>query len=625
MGKTSCALARVKLVDAVEALRKSTGGEKLATGIKAGYVTSIVTPLRAVTGNASWGSFLQLARHPLAAAIDVVESTGKSARTGFKIPPHKFREYANALDADGMAAFGRGFGRGTRPVREAFATAKSSDNKPVSTFVNELRLRLNARPEIPNTTVEYKRVNYDSPLAQTMTDASFSILEAADRPWWLAAFDTEIYRQSKLLGIQEGLTGAELKKRSAEHMAAPSDEMILRAQDAANYATFKDKNILSDLATGGKQSIKRYAEADIDPALSPAAQAVQRSKRSGAAVGNVVAEATVPFTGVPSSVAGKIASTSPFGLLNPDIYQTGPGAQALRAKALANVGLGFGMVAAGMVLADRGLISGGLPRNAAERAQWNEAGKQPFSILIGGKWIGLRILGPAASSLFMGAAMRRAEDENPDDKAAAIGKGVGASAEFLTQQTYLQQIGNLIETAKGGSSVPRLVGSMLPTPAFLGQAGRALDPYERSPNGLVETARGKVGLGFMNPRRLGPTGPLPRRTIAERVSSVAWPLPIKQSRDTPVLAEIRRLKVSFGLPSRSMKVNGENRKLTNDDYEKFVSSVGPMTMQMITDMLADPGFRALDDDTKRDELEKIVTKVRAAGRDEVKARLQSGK
>lgn len=607
----SCALARSRLVSAVEELRKSSKVEKVTTGIKAGYVTSIVTPLRAVAGNASFGGFLQLARHPLAAAIDVVESTGRSAMTGFKVKPHELRTFANALDLDGMSAFARGFGRGTQPVREAFTAARNADKRPVSTFINELRLRLNARPEIPNSTVENRRVVYDHPVAQAMTDASFAILEAADRPWWLAAYDTEVYRQSKLLAIKEGLSGKALKARSAELMARPTDETLLHALDAANYATFKDRNILSKGATAVKRSVKQIAEKSPDASTRLAGKAA-----------DLVLESSVPFTGVPSSVAGKMVSVSPFGVLNPDIFV---GGQAKRAQALANAGIGFGMVALGMKLYEEGKLTGSMPRDASERAQWNEAGKQSFSVLVNGKWYGLRILGPVAGSLFMGAAMRRALEEEPDDKGAAIGKGVGASADFLTQQTYLQQIGNMVEVAKGGASVGRLAAQFIPAPALPGQVGRALDPYEREQNDFLQTVRGKAGLGFMNPRRLGPTGPLPARTTAERVSGLVSPLPMKQSRDTETLAEIRRLHIPFGLPSRSLKMPGEKPvKLDRKDYEEFVKAVGTKTMRLIEETMADAEFQNLSDDDKRDVLSDIVAGIRSEGRDQLKQQRAGG-
>lgn len=639
MPPNSCALALQRLKDAANSWNDgdkahlvSSKTERIGTGVKAGFVGSIVTPMRAVAGNASWGTFLQLAREPLAVGIDVVRATGQSAATGWKVPASQFRAMASALDADGMTAFYRGFGKGTQPLTEAWAAARSADNSPVATFVQELRQRLAAKPGVPNSTVEYKRTVYGTKAMQTFTDGAFAILEGADRPWWFAAFDTEMYRQAKLMGIKEGLKGDALKQRSAEIMANPTDEMKLRANEAANYATFKDRNPLSHSATTLKQGIKRRADKGVDPTADKETQATQRTAQRLWKAADLIAETKLPFTGVPSSVAGKMVSVSPFGIFNPDLYS---GSNLKMARGLANAGAGFGMVGVGMIAADAGLLTGATPRDASERAQWTEAGIQPFSINIdalvdggrpakkGDTWVGLRILGPAASSLFMGFSMRQAQKEEADDAGKAFGKGVATSAEFLTQQTYLQSIGEMVETIKGGASVGRIVGSSIPTPALIGQVSRAVDPYVREQKGFTAVAKGKIGLGHTNPRMMGPTGPLPRKTAIERIGAVASPFPFRTSRDTETLQEIRRLNVPFGMPQRTMRTNKETVQITQDDYEQFVTAIGKPTMDAIEEWLADPDFQRLDDDTKREVLGKVVTQIRSGGRNALKNRLSA--
>ena len=641
MAANSCALAMQKLKDAAYSWSDgdkshlvSSKIERIGTAIKSGYVGSVVTPMRAVAGNATWGTFLQLAREPLAVGIDVVRSTGQSAMTGFKVPTSEFRTLASALDADGMTAFYRGFGKGTKPITEAWAAARSADNSPTSTFVQELRQRLAADPAVPNSSVEHKRTVYGTKEMQTFTDGAFAILEGADRPWWMAAFDTEMYRLAKLKGIKEGLKGDALKKRSAEHMANPSDEMKLRANEAANYATFKDRNPLSQMATSGKMNIKRKADKGVDPTADKETQAAQRGAQRLWKLADLVAETKLPFTGVPSSVAGKMVSVSPFGFLNPDLYS---GSNLKMARGLANAGAGSGMVIVGMIAADKGLLTGGTPRDANERAQWTEAGIQPFSINIdalfdggrpakkGDTWVGLRILGPAASSLYMGFAMRHALKDEPDSPVKAFGKGVATQAEFLTQQTYLQSIGEMVETIKGGGSVGRVAASSIPTPALIGQVSRAVDPYVREQKGFTAVAKGKIGLGHTNPRMLGPTGALPRKSALERVGAVASPFPFRTSRDTETLQEIRRLNVPFGMPDRniSMGKGQPEKRLTHADYEQFVTAIGRPTMDAIEEWMADPDFQQLDDDTKRDVLGKVVSQIRSGGRNALKSRLSA--
>lgn len=617
----SCALARAKLVDAVASLRKAGTREKITTGIKAGFVTSIVTPMRAVAGNASWGGVVHLARNPLASAIDVVQATGRSAATGFKVKPHEFRDFVNTLDRDGMKVMARGFKKGTEPVREAATAARGAD-RPVSKFINELRQRLNANPNVPNTTVEYKRTVYKHPLAQTMTDGAFAILEAADRPWWQMAFDTSIYQQSKLLAVREGLKGKNLRARSAELQATPTLEMQMRALDDANYATFKDKNVLSTTAANIKRGIKNVADKKTDPTLGPWRRAQAESLKAAAKVGDYVAEATLPFTGVPSSVAGKMVSTSPLGLLNPDLLK---GTAGQRAQALANAGIGFGMVAIGMELYEKGLITGALPKSKTERDQWTEAKRPSFSIKIGDNWYGLRSLGPAAASLFMGAALRRGfdEGETPTD---AISQGAGESAKFLTQQTYLAQIGAMVEAMQGepGRGARVAANLALPTPAFIGQLNRAADPYERDTREFGDQLKSKLPLGHLyapTPRRMGVTGPLPKRTAAERISSVASPLPITRSRDDATLRELRRLGVSFGIPPKQVKGGGKVADLPREQWEQLTTEAGGGAMAEIRRILQDPTFQALDDEEKKKVLDQVVEDYRSNVRDPMKEAL----
>ena len=53
MAKTSCALARARLARRVAELRPAGKIEKATTAVKAGFVGSIVTPMRALAGNTS--------------------------------------------------------------------------------------------------------------------------------------------------------------------------------------------------------------------------------------------------------------------------------------------------------------------------------------------------------------------------------------------------------------------------------------------------------------------------------------------------------------------------------------------------------------------------------------------
>jgi hypothetical protein len=210
----SCArsLERSSLVRSPNSATRARS-RRATTAIKAGFVGSVVTPLRAVVGNASWGGLRHLALQPAESAVDYMLSVGKSARTGFKVQPHEFREISNALDADGVRAMWSGFRKGGKPISGAYQAAKGAGGpipKRVAAFVQELSTRLDA--DNVAKVLDVERVKYSSPVTQTLIDGAFAVLEAADRPFWKLAFDGSIYMQSKLMAIREGLSGPALDR-----------------------------------------------------------------------------------------------------------------------------------------------------------------------------------------------------------------------------------------------------------------------------------------------------------------------------------------------------------------------------------------------------------------------------
>jgi hypothetical protein len=535
----SCAIARAKLARKVAELRKAGALEKTTTAIKAGFVGSIVTPMRALAGNASWGGLRHLALQPAEAAVDYMLSVGKSARTKFKVSPHEFREVANALDADGLSAMWGGFKKGGRPVTDAYKAAKGAGGpipRRIAAFVQELSTRLDA--DQVAKVVDVERVKYSSPVSQTLVDGAFAVLEAADRPFWKLGFDGSLYMQGKLMAIREGLKGPALRSRAAYYFENPTDEMNLRAADDANYATFKDRNVMSRTATSIKRGLRSAADKSPDPAATGYDRVRQKAKQRGAKIGHYVVETNMPFTGVPSSVATKILQVSPLGFFSPSLF----GSQAERARALATAGGGTAIMAAGFLLAKKGLITQAMPRDPKERAQWDEEGRQPWSVKIGKDWVGLQALGPVASPLFMGAKLQDVRRDSPEagagEQAARVAAGAG---QFFTQQTYLQQLSRLIDAAQDEKKAAALVASQIPLPAAGGQINRLIDGKTRDTKTIKDQIVTKIpGASRLAPEKLTPTGHSIDRSIEERIAAVVSPLPLRRSTETPLTQEMRR-------------------------------------------------------------------------------------
>lgn len=610
----SCALAQQRLARYVAELEQKGGARKATTAIKAGYVGSIVTPMRAVAGNASWGGLRHLAAQPLESGLDYVASVAKSAGTGFKNKPHEFREVANALRDGGAGVLWDGFKKGTAPIRESLTAASDTKGiaRKVQKFVEELSTRLDA-DNVTNV-LEFDRVKYKSPVVQTAVDGAYAILEAADRPFWRAAFDASTHMQSRLLAIREGLTGEARAKAAARYFENPTDEMVMRATDDANYATFKDETLLGRGAAFGKRWLEARAEKAPDPGASPTRRDFQALTQRGAKVGHVAVEMNLPFTGVPSSVAGKIGAMSPLGLLSPRIL----GNQAQKVRAIANASLGTAMWVAGYAAFKKGMITGAMPTTPAERAQWDQEGRQPYSVLIGDKWVGLQSLGPASIPFFIGAQIGHTIEDKPDAGAADIaGSAFGFVGQVMSDQSYLRNVGNLVNAMQDEHKAEALAASQIPAPSIVGQLNRALDPNERDLSNLGHRilASKVPGGSFLAPKKQAPGGGTLQKDALERASSLVSPFPVRSSTDTPVLKEMRRLGVTLGFPSRTLQRDGKKSAIPQEEYRAMVERLGPEKLRRIEQFIASEKYQRLSDDKRRDEINRMrdqaTTKERA--------------
>lgn len=612
----SCAIAREKLVKFVASLREASTREKVTTGLKAGMLGSIVTPARAVVGNAVWGGFRHLALQPAEAAVDYLLSVGRSAATGFKVDVSEYREVVSALDRDGLRAMVRGFREGTKPTREAASAGLAEFRKAptfhqglrdgLRSFVQELSLRLDA--EQVQRTLDQEPVTYSSPVLQTIVDGAFGILEAADRPFYRLALNSSLYMQAKVLAVKEGARGAEIATRSAYWMAHPTAEMMARAVDDASFATFKDSNVLTRLAQSAKRSVAQAAETKVDPGASRYEQATQAATQKGGQVASYLLETNVPFTGVPSSVAAKSVGLSPVGLLS----LVTASSQAQAARTIATAGVGSSLMAAGFALARDGKVSGAAPSSPAERAQWDAEGRTPFSVRVDDVWVDLRPLAPVAAPLFIGAALAQQREERPEattgEQASA---GVVAVGRLMTQQSYLQNVRTLIDALQDERKAGSVLASQIPIPAALGQIARATDPVVRETQSPLDRLRARLPIVSRTlPARQNVLGEEVRRTPLERVAAAVSPLAIREANPDPLLAELDRLRVFVGVPSRGLRVGGQTVQRTPEEYRALVAETGPVIRAELASVLADPDFQRLPDDEKREELQAVIRRVR---------------
>jgi len=192
------------------------------------------------------------------------------------------------------------------------------------------------------------------------------------------------------------------------------------------------------------------------------------------------AKFTVPFIKTPMNIFKQGIEYSPAGFL------TAWGNTAKKeqfVKALYGSAIATGVA----TMIGSGRITFAEPREEKERNMWREAGKQPYSVKIGNKWISYQYLNPALA--FNIAMIAGVDDMIKNKKASADTADVviGAAAKYanyLGDQSYFKSFGDFFALLSGDEiATSRLLSNfpqqLIPFRAFGGWLARLTDEYQR--------------------------------------------------------------------------------------------------------------------------------------------------
>jgi hypothetical protein len=157
----------------------------------------------------------------------------------------------------------------------------------------------------------------------------------------------------------------------------------------------------------------------------------------------------------------------------------------------------FGMLAAS------GVITGGGPKNKAERELKIQSGWQPYSIRIGDTYYSYRRLDPFSSMLGLVTDIvegyQYADDRSIPLLDAALNASILSVARNLTNKSYLTGITNVSNALSnpeqfGQMLANQYVGSMVPYSSALSQSVFSVsgDPIARDVRTLVDAVRAKI-------------------------------------------------------------------------------------------------------------------------------------
>lgn len=302
------------------------------------------------------------------------------------------------------------------------------------------------------------QVNFDSPVLKKYVNISFRNMGAQDQPFYYGALRSSIVEQTKVAGINKGLSGKSLDayvKKNLEAGKIP-ENIIKNATKDAEIAVYTNETQLGNIG-----------------------KAIQRS--------GPVGQFVIPFAKTPAAVATQVINYTPAGALKPilDGLMSGIGKGAFNQRelslALGRVTTGAPILYLGKKLYEKGRITLGMPKSEREREQMELEGKTPNSIRVGDRNYSLNYLGPAGNLILIGAYFQKGLQET-GSKTQALAQSVAGAGKSVVDQTFLQGLSGVLEavndpTRFGEYMLSSTAGSVVPT--LVGDIAKATDKSQR--------------------------------------------------------------------------------------------------------------------------------------------------
>lgn len=494
-----------------------------------------------------------------------------------------------------------GLKTGQRTLTTTVSGLKSGTSKGLQASKDIIKYGFD--PEEAISKFDVKKVNWGNNKVERVlkgyTEAVFRTLGAEDKPFWNSMYARSLYDQAGAEAINAGKQGD--KQFISQLVNKPTEEMFTNALKDANYATFHDKNALSSVAS----AIKRAAQ---NPEYKGWGEA-----------GKVLTEVLAPFTGVPSSIAGKTIAYSPIGLvkgaINAGRVLSGnvPELQRQAAQEIGRGVMGTGLFALGAYLMDKGLMTG-QPKDTKEANQWQLENKQANSVLVNGKWRSINSVGPQFLVTLAGAKYAE-EKGKPDGSTGAYLAGLGKDQ---LSQTFLAGVQGplnaITDPARYGQSyVGNQTASVIPN--IVKDASKAFDPNARELNSVLDYMKSGIpGVrNTLTEKRdvLGNIVPQEPTGAGAFVDLLNSKTPIKN----PVINELSRLNDvgQNATPSKLSKdqtINGIKQKLTPEQLNILEAKIGPEAMKQLENLFKSNGYQSLTDEDKANAISSVMTSLR---------------
>lgn len=424
-------------------------------------------------------------------------------------------------------------------------------------------------------------------LGQKYWGVPLRALGAADAFFKSINAGMETYSLAYRTAASEGLEGDALGARVKDLVANPTDKMKEGARAAAEFQTFTDKSgAVINMLNGAKN-------------------------RTPLGLGNIPA----PFVKTPGKIMGfSVKHTPLLTYLFEDsrkAFGTGGAAheQVLARQAIGTLAYTFGAMGAAA-----GFLTGAGPQDEERRRAWLAAGNQPLSIKINGEWYSYARIEPFATLFGISADVYQ-NYQDGDTTAAAFTKAI--SGNFLSK-TWLQGLSKAVQAIadpdRYGAGWVNSTGATLANPWTIGaQAARIGDDYQRQADYKSFTDQLKYRTPFLReslPIKLDHFGaPMEEN---ERQWHGFGPITRSKPSDDPVRIEASRLGWAPGRQQDYFSYKGQRRDMTPEQVYERNQVTGQMIHRAATKLMRSTAWQRMDDDQRRETLDKLTSRVRSA-------------
>lgn len=383
-----------------------------------------------------------------------------------------------------------------------------------------------------------------------------------------------------------------------------------------------------------------------------AASWLNRGKHLTGPAGTILSiglEGVLPFTKTPINILRRGVEYSPLGIAkgigtilsgvkngNLDV------AEAIDQLAAGLTGTGVAVL--GLLLARMGVLRGKKGDDDEENFDKMQ-GMQDYSLQLGDQSFTIDWAAPTALPLFTGAAVAQLLEESGEDglQAKDIWNGIMMIAEPMTSLSMLDGLNKLIEStayASGNEKIATIatqaatsyLGQAFPT--ILGQVARSIDGTRRSTyvdkNSPIPAAAQRFVQSSVQAKIPGwENAKVPYIDAWGRQSEPSskvlngienffapWYRNVKQVTDVDEelkdLYSKTKADILPSVPQKYFSVGGEKKYLTADEWVSYATDVGQTKYDLMTQLISDPRYLALDDTKKARVIKDYIYKYAGA-------------